>query len=317
MVEFRKYVVVGVFFISFVINAIALEALRRSRKLSYNVRILSINMVIADLILCASCIVFFFFAKSTTGIRMDENCMMTYIMAAACFWTYFATSFLVTAMAVDRFISLKFPFQYLKIVSEKRCKTSCYVIWIVSLLLATLFHVENREKFHQCYHELYKNNTYLTGLDNSSFITVGVTNLIILLINLFAYAAIIILVFRKKTFVSQGQRSLLQKLWTISLAYAILHGPFNLLTIVIAVFGIHENSTFIHVVILITSFVVFIDPILYTWRYKTCRYQVMMMLGCCCKGRVDAIRQRNNQFYCTYVIRSNFSSEESRLGNME
>ncbi|KAK3108228.1 hypothetical protein FSP39_003565 [Pinctada imbricata] len=242
---------------------------------------------------------------------MDDACMVILFIAIFISWTYYITSLTLTAMALDRLTSLITPYRYLSIVTSKRCLGLCIILWIVSLLISLSFVYENYWKFLACSSASYKNGTILLGMCTSNFVVIGVCNLTILLVNLVAYISIIVVVWHKRQTLTHGQQSVMKKLFTITLSYIVFHGPFCILIIVKGPGNVDGGKleTLVNASGILVTLSIFVDPILYVWRYKTCRYQLMMMMTPFCDGKREKIRQKHNQIYCNYDI--NYVSRES------
>ncbi|KAK3108554.1 hypothetical protein FSP39_010549 [Pinctada imbricata] len=237
------------------------------------------NLLLADLLIGTFSIIFLLSGGSLLPHEMNEGCSLISSLAILLLWTYFITAFTITAMALDRLTSLTAPYRYFSIVTSKRCVTLCVSFWIIGFVISLSYVPENYVKFTACSRVAFQNSTITVGFGSSNFLVPGITNLVILLVNLTAYIAIVVVIGRKKHFVSHGQHRVIRKLFAITLSYVVLHGPFCILTIVkgLRLVDGTELESLASVAGIMTTLSILVDPVLYVWRYKSCRYQLMIL----------------------------------------
>ena len=130
--------------VSMIMNISSLIALIRSRTLSPYIRVLSMNLIVSNVIVCSTGITQIFLGVDMASSTMDDRCapklLATYIMMV----TYLISLLSITAMAVDRLAAIVFPLRYLEFICANRIRNACIFIWILSLLISTSHHIEIR-----------------------------------------------------------------------------------------------------------------------------------------------------------------------------
>ena len=112
----------------------------------------------------------------------------------------------------------------------------CIFLWLISLLLVGLHDVDNGGRLFLCWIGRNGNGTVYIGFQKSNFHVLGLANLCILATNMSTYIAIFVKIWKEKSTVLNWQKSTLRKMISFAVVYALLHGPFNLITIVTGVF---------------------------------------------------------------------------------
>ena len=291
--------------VSLVINIFAFVALTQSKNLAYHIKIFSINLTIADIGLSTGGIIF-----ATKGFRMtsdtiDADCVPIIFAYYVNTLFFFVTSFLITAMGIDRYVSIVYPYRYLFFISvhKKRFIVVCILLWFLSLLVIFFHEIDNNWRLYFCMCGNYTQSVTHVGLQFSNLHAIGTTNLCLLIVNLVTYSAIIGKIWRQTTDMRGRQYSTLSKLFTFTITYALLHGPINVITIIMMIFESNfDYSSVIRIAQLLLALTMIVDPILYAWRYTDCRMEMMMLLCRWNPSYMDILRRKQNDFYSSYVI---------------
>ena len=304
--DLRIIVINCLLIVSLVVNIFAVVALLRSRKLSRNIKIFSINLAVTDVMQSVAGGFVNAIGGNITSDVMGDNCLSDLLGKYVILWMYFVSSFLITAMGMDRFVSILFPFRYLEFISHKseRIIRACILFWMFSFGIIVSYDIENDGRLFLCINGKYTERVIFTGLQHSKLMVVGFTNLCILITNIITYSAISIHIWKQRTTHKRRQYSTFGKLLAFTVVYAFLHGPLNLTTIVIGLFGdtTLDYSVLIHTVVVISSVAVVVDPVLYVWRYTDCRIQMMIMLCHCNEAWKDHLKRKQDTLYSSYII---------------
>ena len=295
-----------VLIVSVIMNISSLIALIRSRTLSPNIRVLSMNLIVSNVIVCSGRIIQTTMEVDMASATMDDRCapklLATFIMMV----TYLISLLSVTAMAVDRLAAIVFPLKYLEFICANRIRNACIFIWILSVLISTSHHIENSNRIVTCVNGRYEFENVSIGIMNDSLKVIGITNLIVTTLNIVVFSLLFLYILRNKVSMGVYSISILRKLLVIFLAYAALYGPFCIITIIVGVTPGEKAGLkhYITTTIVIAAFAYVIDPFLYAWRYKMCRLHIMKILCFFRKTKVEELSRTLNDFYCTYTIKS-------------
>ena len=292
---------------SVIMNSCALVALIRSRTLSPNIRLFSMNFLVSNLLFCTGAMIPLLLGIDLFSDRMDEHCISRLLGAALMIKSYFVTSFSITAMALDRTIAIIFPFKYIEFLQENRTKKACVCMWVVGFFITLTYNIINGHLILACADGSYKASYITMSVFRNKLTIVGIVNLLILIFNITLFLSLLFYLLKKNYKEGVYAISVLKRLSVIFAVYAVLYGPFCVVTIVISFFpgqssGLAEFGS-ITVVLLLITFIV--DPILYAWRYKMCRLHMTKILCFFRKTKVDEITNYLNDYYCTYRISTN------------
>ena len=292
--------------ISLALNILAIVALYRSKHLSYNIRIFSVNLAITDIVTSVMAGMFLVIYGELIFETTREDCFQAAFGIYSIVYLYLTSSFTVTAMGIDRFVSIAYPYKYLDIISNKKGRIIgvCVMLWVIALVVIVSHDIVNNSRMFHCMIGSEIGEQFHIGFQNSNIRLIGLTNLCILITNMATYMAILTKIFKQSSEVRNREKSTLGKILAFAVTYALLHGPFNITTVLVGVFndGLAPSSAAVKVLMTITLLGIIVDPILYAWRYMDCRIQMLMLLCHCNRSYMDKLQQKRNEFYGSYVI---------------
>ena len=309
MVEYLKVnrLLIAVFlFTSDVMNVCALIALKRSKTLSPNIRVFSMNLIASNLISCNAGLALYLVGVELTSATMDNTCYYKLFSQFLIMNTVLTTLFSITSMAVDRLAAIMFPMKYLEFLCSKRIRQVCIGIWMLSVLISLGHHIENKNRIFSCVKAEYHSNNISMGIANDNLKVIGTTNFVIIIVNIVVFLALFSYLLKKNHNQRLYSISMLRKLMVIFVAYAALYGPFCISTIIVGLKldVTSELKSYIRISIVMVSFAYVVDPFLYAWRYKMCRLHMLRILCFFRKAYVDQITAAINEHYCTYNMRA-------------
>ena len=291
--------------VSVLANTCALIALKRSKMLCPNIRLLSMNLLVSNILFCTVGAILLTLGVDFTSGIVDRHCFARLLGSAVLMEAYFVTSFSIIAMAMDRLGAIVSPFKYIEFLHGTFLKKVCFCLWVLSFLIVITHNIVNASMISNCVNSNYVSARVSLGIVNQTFIVIGISNLMILIVNIGLFVAIIVQMKNQNYREKECASSILRKIAIIFVAYAILYIPFCVVTIAISLISDKESAfePFENVANFLLLFGFIIDPFLYAWRYKMCRLQMMKILCFFWETKVEEITKTLNEHYCTYEIR--------------
>ena len=270
-----------------VLNSISILVLVRSSKMMFSVRIPAINMAISDTLigisLCTPDIVKLF----------GHFCVKkSYSLLAL----YQVSTLIVTMMNTDRFLSLRFPFKYSKLVSRRNVLFGCLMCWLIGFLSP-----------------IAENNCRWTDLnERKSFQWTSVFFLLVISVNIFEYCYVIH--FSITATVGKINKKCIRKVSLYTGCYVLCTIPYMIIQL------IHTLSTNPTPLLLVlkkffarlTFVTSFLNPILYCVLFTECRLQLRIILCFWNKKLLNIYKRKAKEHMCTYSIQSISKSVEFR-----
>jgi hypothetical protein len=287
--KYKLYTAFPIFFL----NLLALYLLVKSSKLDYKIRILSINLCIADILTCVSLCFPTALYKNIFGSDLKDFFVL--VPATAAFLT-------ITLFNLDRFLAFKATLHYHGYVSKLKIKLSSLVVWILSLTLSFSQYCSIVDGYVcLAVPSSIKRNT----------IIVGYIRLVIFLLNAVFFGASIYHMKIKLLTMSDKYKCMSQtrtflKVSAITGTFLVLFTPGMLWTI------FKPNVTDLRVSMVTdivcgfcftASFIM--DPIWYVLRFSDCRFQLRLLLHACNREKQEEIKSMRNKHYATYHISPN------------
>ncbi|XP_048755531.1 melanocortin receptor 3-like [Ostrea edulis] len=277
------------------VNLLALFILAQIKKMSLQIKMLSMNLAVTDLL---------------TGVAvLGDSCLSPILPESLCrplMYLYclgVVVSFLnITGMLFDRFCALFFPFKYHNFLEKKTCLFIIASLWFCGCLLTVVnfhdgFRIYDIQDLQVC----------------ASYIMVGKTGLaivtflfcIFMILNIVLYILMFMKMYklsysvhtadslnRQRHFKSQAK--ILINLSAITGAFMVLYTPM----IVMSMIDIFDKNPAMKktilmlqsrfgVLVLLNSFV---NPFLFVWRFLECRYTFLLMVCYCNKTKREYYR---------------------------
>ncbi|XP_062585890.1 proteinase-activated receptor 1-like [Saccostrea cucullata] len=269
-----------------VLNCISILVLLKSKKLKFSIRLPALQMAISDMCLgVISCI------PSTIFDSLDICITKRYFIVA--FYVFGCLT--ITIMNTDRFISLRFPFQYVKICTHVNITAACLLSWIIAMPLPIL------ENF--CHMQ-----TLLTDRDSfqwSPFVIFGIVS-----INLGEYCYVIKCVTKnttKKFQASLGNRRCIIKISLFTGCFVLFTFPMFVANMVNAIKDESDEGLLQRLRILFSVMAMInpiLNPFLYCFLFTECRFQVIGIFCFWNKTLSERNKTNRNIFFCSYMQQS-------------
>lgn len=292
-----------------VINIIALVVLLKSRKLPYQIRILSLNLCSADclssLFLCIDRRAF----EIISGKILEKYFLiLIYAQTSLIFITYFN---------LDRFLAFMFAMKYYNFLSATKVKIACALAWAVGPLMTSL-------QFCAMSYVDFCDKVY-TGVAStiSEYFFFAIFSF-----NLFMFAYIVykirVCMFRVgptrlSAFKPQsrplchqlaGQRTF-RKIVVITGTFLSLYAPGMGWTLIKPFVS---NSKVVFYMNMCTGIFftisTILNPIFYVLRFSECRFQILLFRHLCNREKYEEVLRERNKHYATYSIDLSLSQPE-------
>ncbi|XP_048775303.2 melanocortin receptor 5-like [Ostrea edulis] len=266
-------------------NVLGFFVLIKCKKLPLQIKVLSINMTVPDFLL-----------GSATGIAYGVQYVYPISkegesICHVIFDTLTTLSILnITAFGIDRFLSLQFALKYQIYTTTERMITICVGLWIFSIISAVVI-------------QIFKSESLLFKIIlRSVFLTMYVCSYLKILS-----------IYRKHNREINDLQSLsasriIHDQMVFSRKVVLITGPhfvLYLLAIIVHVVMYFKQDVAIWKMELITLSVtlvtIFINPMLYIWRFRECRIQLLLMLCVCDRSRHENLLKERNILYQPFL----------------
>nr|XP_022307975.1 melanocyte-stimulating hormone receptor-like [Crassostrea virginica] len=276
-----------------IVNLFSFVALYRCSRLSFQIRILAINLCLSDFLTGTSLIVphrFFFYNNCAYQKYLPSSFLVV-------------SSFTVSMINLDRCLAIHFGIRYYIYMSRKVLISLCASFWVLSIPLVYLlyFNMETTSGI-SCIPIFYLDK-------NSVTITVSAILLAIIVFNLFMFVFLV-----RNIRMSAGrspytkdkrypeQARVTRKLVVITGCFTVCSLPYIITTFPI-LDNDHPQFRTIHIaMVIIFMSNSFINPLLYVWRLREARYQAKRLLCCWNRRFIRRLERRNKEDIATYYI---------------
>lgn len=292
-----------------VINILALVVLLKSRKLPYQIRILSLNLCSADCLSCLFlCIDRRAFEVISGKILEKYFLILIYAQTSLIFITYFN---------LDRFLAFMFAMKYYSSLSATKVKLACALAWVVGPLMTSLQFCA------------------MTYVDFCDKVYTGVASAIseyfffaIFISNFFMFAYIVykirVCMFRVEPIqlsaakplsrplcqLLTGQRTF-KKIVVITGTFLSLYAPGMAWSIVQHYVSNPMVVLYMNMCtgILFTISII-LNPIFYVLRFSECRFQILLWRHLCNREKYEEVLRERNKHFASYSIDNSLSQPE-------
>ena len=294
------YLCLGLFIC--VLCIVTICTLWKCRKLAAKIRLLSINLTVANLIYGLTLLSNFAHYKATGFICRS---FLKFLPL-----TLLLHKLFLTAAGVDRLLSLQRPLTY----SMWRTKRNIYCSILIIYVIGIAFSKPNVISNFSCHASIF---TY-GGL--FSFMS-GLIFLITCDVFIYGYVAIVA-VRAKFSHQAIGKRNDYRQYWLVtmrcfylSVASLACFGPF-IVSRAMDLWHHRQSDDFSQSSAVAYLFYLLhqvVSPVFILCSYKECRYRIALLFCLCCPNKRQAIEESYKQYYATFVISSQIRMMESGL----
>ena len=282
------------------LSAFTIFILRKCRKLSAQIRLMSIHMTVANLVygLSAACSLFYF-------VVTGSMCSSLFKLPTVAFVIFYI---FLSAVGLDRLLSLKYSIKY-RLWNHK---IKVHVVIICLYIIGICLSIPNFTTNPTCSgpDDLFTYSGLFTFVI-SLFILIGCDVVIYFYIGLIAWKA------RSLSQIRNNHRttnrineynitwSSTLKSFILSVITIVLLGPFVAVNANHLWHFDHDHSRVtpaLLISMLLTHMHQIICPIFILVSYKECRYHVATLCCVCCKDKMEKLEINYKQHYATYII---------------
>ena len=283
----------------FLANLLGIIVVWQSTKLPFQIRLLTLNMSYAD----GGIGLFMLFPRRWLYQECNIRKYLLEIMGTSSFLT-------ITAFNVDRCLIIFYAIHYTMFITKSRIFTVCVVIWIFSLLIVYLLYSnEELETLGFSCEEAFTGNLRTTNIIGHIVRTIIIIMNVIIMIVLCLY-----LRNRMKVMSHTGSQQFKTKHWDyqvvtvkkillITMFFTILYTPYMICQLFVST-QIQTRSDFILKALsaLASMLNSFINPFLYIFRFKECRFQLKLLFCRWNKSLIEETERERKQSFASYTI---------------
>lgn len=280
-------------------NLFSFLVLYRCTRVNYQIRVLSINLCVSDLLagisLCFPIEAYYF----------GENCGFKKY-----FYTFFVTISLltVTMMDMDRCLALHFGIRYYNYISPRLLIFICTSFWIVSFLNAYMMYFDPASQFGIHCEPAYHAPKNIITISASAFLLVSILSNLVMFTYLVHTIRKGFRQIKDINFPAQTtgrcteQAIVIKKLLVITGCFLFCATPYIITTFPV----LDYNTPFGKKVHIVTAVIIVansaINPFLYVWRFREARYQIKRLLCFWNRSYTEVIQIKHNKEIATYLI---------------
>ena len=283
----------------FLANLLGIIVVWQSTKLPFQIRLLTLNMSYAD----GGIGLFMLFPRRWLYQECNIRKYLLEIMGTSSFLT-------ITAFNVDRCLIILYAIHYTMFITKSRIFTVCVVIWIFSLLIVYLLYSnEELETLGFSCEEAFTGNLRTTNIIGHIVrATIIIMNVIIMIV------LCLYLRNRMKVMSHTGSQQFKTKHWDyqvvtvkkillITMFFTILYTPYMICQLFVST-QIQTRSDFILKALsaLASMLNSFINPFLYIFRFKECRFQLKLLFCRWNKSLIEETERERKQSFASYTI---------------
>ena len=283
----------------FLANLLGIIVVWQSTKLPFQIRLLTLNMSYAD----GGIGLFMLFPRRWLYQECNLRKYLLEIMGTSSFLT-------ITAFNVDRCLIILYAIHYTMFITKSRIFTVCVVIWIFSLLIVYLLYSnEELETLGFSCEEAFTGDLRTTNIIGHIVRTIIIIMNVIIMIVLCLY-----LRNRMKVMSHTGSQQFKTKHWDyqvvtvkkillITMFYTVLYTPYMICQLFVST-HIQTRSDYILKALsaLASMLNSFINPFLYIFRFKECRFQLKLLFCRWNKSLIEETERERKQSFASYTI---------------
>ena len=283
----------------FLANLLGIIVVWQSTKLPFQIRLLTLNMSYAD----GGIGLFMLFPRRWLYQECNIRKYLLEIMGTSSFLT-------ITAFNVDRCLIILYAIHYTMFITKSRIFTVCVVIWIFSLLIVYLLYSnEELETLGFSCEEAFTGDLRTTNIIGHIVrATIIIMNVIIMIV------LCLYLRNRMKVMSHTGSQQFKTKHWDyqvvtvkkillITMFFTVLYTPYMICQLFVST-HIQTRSDFILKALsaLASMLNSFINPFLYIFRFKECRFQLKLLFCRWNKSLIEETERERKQSFASYTI---------------
>ena len=294
------------------VNIFALGVLASCKKMMVQIRLMAINLSCTDLLAGVLLIV-------DTYLPIDISLVSCRTLLV--FWdmavvvSYCTT----TVLSVDRYISMTFPLRYHVLMNETRIKIIMAITWVLGFIFHFGRYADEFQTYTVCIPNLYHQGKFARKIDVTIFA-----------ISILFNVSLNIIMFRRIINITRVSRikpldqnicktmdniKIFTRVLVITGTFLFLYTPVVILNLIIS-YSDDKKFTlsltgWVSLAGMLCVLNSFINPFLYAWRFRECRYQFLVALCFCSEKRREHYRSLKKKCYVTYNISSRDVQEQS------
>lgn len=277
-------------------NLLSFVALYRCSRLSFQIRILAINLCVSDILTGLSMVL-------PARIYYINNCLYKKYIASA---FLIVSSLTVTMINLDRCLAIHYGIRYYIYMSKKVLTSICVSFWVFSIVLSYLMYFNPNSKFGvSCQPIFYVPKNGVT-VAVSVFLVLNIASNVVM----FTY---LVRTVHKSLHVYQNRYShvigkytdqaiVIQKLVVITGCFIACSLPYMITTFPVLGSDIPSRKRVHIITSIIFTMNSAINPFLYVWRLQETRYQMKRLLCFWNRSYAEKLEQRNKEDTATYCI---------------
>ena len=289
----------------FVENLVTILILLRSRRLIYQVRILSINLAISDCLTGLS-------LSLPDSVYTFGNCILQKYITTI---FIIVSLFTVTMINFDRYCAMKYALKYYRIMTKRVLIISCVTFWVVGTLLAYMLSYDPAHPFGIFCGVMYQ--APVTVVSESAIYLILST----IISNAFIYVCMIN-VLSKRLLVAgttsnavekcnidgatEEQINVIKKVSVINGCFLLCCTPYFVFRALRPIPNLDFENSSVRLVNQITAGMCMINsainPVLYVWRFTEARYQFKRLLFFWSPNQLRALKVKRDIYFSTYDI---------------
>lgn len=255
--------------ISFIWNAIAIGLLLKCNRMVYQIRVIAINLSLADLMTALHFLYDALITKYELVAKHQWCIIRCHIDVTLCMTSI---SF-ITLFAFDGFLCLKFAMKYYTLVTKRRVILVCLATWIISFAVTAMSHLHGFQRTFACICFDNRGHPIISMIyRNTCFLTIIV---------IYAYIFWHVRQQNRQLAVLGNQQGIntrsAVKIGAVVGIIFIMYFPKHIFILFSALRGslIYDNLTLFTPCVYIEKLNILVNPLVYVLRFRECRMHAM------------------------------------------
>lgn len=275
-------------------NLLSVVALYRCSRLSFQIRILAINLCVSDILIGLSMVL-------PIRTYYINNCLYKKYITSA---FLIVSSLTVTMINLDRCLAIHYGIRYYIYMNKKVLTSICVAFWVFSMILSYLLYFNPNSRFGvSCQPIFYVPKNSVTIAVNV-FLVLNIVSNVVMFIYLVRTVHNSLHVYQKRYghVINKypDQAIVIQKLVVITGCFIACSLPYIITTFLGSDIAFRKQAHIITIIIFTMNSA--INPFLYVWRLQETRYQMKRLLCFWNQSYAEKLEQRNKEDTATYCI---------------